>query len=165
MAKVISLRTWATPLTMGSFVLMSLSGVLMFFHWDTGLTAGAHQWFSWFFLLGVGAHVTANFRPFKNHLNSRWGRASVAAFAIVLVASVFSWGQITGSQLERPVVQALIDAPLSSLAGVTRTEPDALIEKFKAHGITASPAQSIHELTIASGVGADRLLALVFLPQ
>ena len=165
MAKTISLRSWATPLVMGSFVLMSVSGVLMFFHWDTGLTAGAHQWCSWLFLLGAGGHIAANFRPFRNHLDSRWGRVSVAAFVTVLAASVFSWGLVTGSQLERPIVQALTDAPLSSLAGVTHTQPDALVGKLKAHGITATPEQSLHELAITHRVGVDRLLALVFLPE
>jgi len=165
MSKAIPLRTWATPLTIGSFILMSVSGILMFFELDTGLTSGAHQWFSWFFLLGVGGHVTANFYPFKNHLRSRWGQASVAGFVIVLVASFFSWGLVTGSQLKRPIEQALIDAPLSSLAGVTHTEPDALVGKLKAHGITAAPGQSIHELALAQGVSAERLLAFVFLPE
>ena len=165
MTKTISPRNWATPLVMGLFLLMSVSGVLMFFHWDTGLTAGAHQWCSWLFLLGAGGHIAANFRPFKNHLNFRWGRVSIAAFATVLAASVFSWGLVTGSQLERPIVQALVDAPLSSLTGVTHTEPDALLGKLKAHGIAATPEQSIHELTITYRVGVDRLLALVFLPE
>jgi hypothetical protein len=121
MTKAIALRTWATPLTIGSFILMSISGLLMFLDLDTGLTAGAHQWVSLLFLLGVGGHVTANFRPFRSHLDSRWGRASIAVFVAVLAASVFSWGLVTGSQLEKPIVLALVDAPLSALAGMTRT--------------------------------------------
>jgi hypothetical protein len=165
MTKAIPLRTWATPLTIGSFLLMSVSGVLMFFRWDTGLIAGAHQWFSWCFLLGAGGHITANFRPFKNHLNSRWGRVSVAAFAMVLAASVFSWGIVTGSRLERAVEQILVEAPIASLAGLTRTEPGALMQKLKAHGVTATPGQSVHELAVAHGVDAERLLALVFLSE
>lgn len=158
-------RTWATPLVIGSFLLMSLSGLLMFFHWNGGLTAGIHQWFSWFFLLGAGGHIAANFRSFKTHLASRAGRASVALFAAALLASLFSWGLVTGAQLERPIARALVDAPLSSLAEVTRAEPDALLKKLKAHGIAATPGQSVHELAAAHGVSVERLLALVFLPE
>jgi hypothetical protein len=165
MTETLPLRTWATPLTIGSFVLMAVSGVLMFFHGDTGLIAGAHQWFSWFFLLGVGAHVTVNFRPFKRHLGSRWGRASMAVFAVALAASVFSWGVVTGHQLEGPIMQALVDAPLSSLADVTHIAPDALLAKLQAHGITATAGQSIHELATAHGVSPGRLLGFVFLPE
>jgi hypothetical protein len=126
MIEMIRLRTWATPLTIGGFILMSATGVLMFFGWDRSLTAEAHKWFSLLFLTGVGGHIAANIRPFLNHLKSRWGKTSVATIAIVLAASFFSWGIITGPQLVRPVKQALVDAPLSALAGVTHTMPNAL---------------------------------------
>ncbi len=37
------LRRWATPLIIGAFLLMSVTGVLMFFEIDAGLTAVAHN--------------------------------------------------------------------------------------------------------------------------
>ena len=37
------IKTWATPLTLGSFVLMGGTGVLMFFEQDAGLTTVVHQ--------------------------------------------------------------------------------------------------------------------------
>jgi hypothetical protein len=163
MTKMIRLRTWATPLTIGAFILMSATGLLMFFGWDRALTAEAHKWFALLFLTGAGSHIAANVRPFLNHLKSRWGRISVAAFAIVLAASFSSWGLITGPQLERPVKQALVNAPLSALASVTYTNPDALLLKLKEHGITATSQQSVHDLSAKYGVGENRLLAIVFL--
>ena len=72
-----SLRRWSTPLTMGSFVLMSGTGMLMFFEWNPGLTTVVHQWFSWFFLVGAAGHVAVNIRPLKTHFKSRWGKTSV----------------------------------------------------------------------------------------
>lgn len=161
----IPLRTWATPLTIGAFVLMAGTGVAMFFEWNHGLTTVVHQWFSWLFLAGAGGHIAANFRPLKNHLKFRWGKASVALFACVLVASFFSWGRITGPQLKGPIEQALVDAPLWALAGTTHTEPEALVARLKAHGIAANQAQSVRELSNRNGVGENRLLAIVFLPE
>lgn len=165
MSKSIPLRNWATPLTIGTFVLMSATGILMFFDWEPGLTTVAHQWFSWVFLAGAGSHVAANFRPFKTHLRSGWSKTCVAAFTLVLAASLFSWGLMTGPQLKRPIEQALVDAPLSALANVTRTTPDALTSKLRAHGILATGQQSIHDLAREQGVGVNRVLAIVFLPE
>ena len=165
MAKVIPLRTWATPLTIGAFILMSATGVLMFFEWELGLTTVVHQWFSWLFLAGAGGHIAANARPFKNHLEARWGQASAAAFMAVLVASLFTWGIVTGPQLKRPIEQALVDAPLSALATVSRTDPDALLRRLRSQGIDATGQQSILELAGLSGVSENRLLAIVFLPE
>lgn len=37
-------REIATPLTIGIFLIMSVTGILMFFHWDTGFNKLAHEW-------------------------------------------------------------------------------------------------------------------------
>jgi hypothetical protein len=165
LSKINSLRNWATQLTIGAFFLMSATGVLMFFEWDRGLTTVVHQWFSWLFLAGAGGHIAANLRPFKSHLKSRCGKASVAAFTVVLAASFFSWGLITGPQLVRPIEHALIDAPLSALASVTQTNPDVVMSRLKAHGIDANGQQSIRDLSDKHGMSENCLLGLVFLPE
>ena len=165
MPKTIPLRTWATPLTIGTFVLMSATGVLMFFEWELGLTTVVHQWCSWLFLAGAGGHIVGNIRPFKNHLKTRWGQASASAFMAILGASFFSWGIITGPQLKRPIEQALIDAPLAALASVTGTDPDALLRRLRSQGANATAQQSILELARESGMSENRLLAIVFLPE
>jgi hypothetical protein len=158
-------RSWATPLTIGAFFLMSATGVLMFFGWDRGLTTAAHQWFSWLFLAAAGAHIAVNVRPFKNHLKSSRGQASAAVSVVVLAASFFSWGFTTGPQLRGTIERALVDAPLSALASVTHTDPDAVIGRLKAHGIVADSGQSVRDLAGKYGLGERRLLAMVFLSE
>ncbi len=144
---------------------MAATGVLMFFELDRGLTTVVHQWLSWLFLAGAAGHIAANARPLKRHLESRWGQAIVALFMIVLAASFFPWGTITGPQLERPIEEALVDAPLSALAIVARTDPDGLIRRLRAHGIESTGEQSIRLLAEKHNVGENRLLGLVFLPE
>jgi hypothetical protein len=143
---------------------MSVTGVLMFFDVEFGLVTIAHQWLSWLFLIGAVSHIVANVRPFQKHLESRWGKTSVAVFAILLAASMFSWGRITGPQLKRPIIEAIADAPLSALAGTTRTTPEALIAEMKARGITATSEQSVREITNAYDIDVNRVLGFVFLP-
>lgn len=43
--------------------------------------------------------------------------------------------------------------------------PDALLSRFAAQGMPATAAQSVHELADEYGVGENRLLGLVFLPE
>lgn len=163
--KRFSLRTWATPVTIGSFLLMSVTGILMFFDIVPGFVTFAHEWFSWVFILGTVAHIAINFRPFRNHLRSNWGRASVAAFSLVVILSVFSWGHITLPQLKWPIANALVNAPLSALAEVKRTDTDGLLQKLEKHGIKARADKSIQELAQDNGADAFHLLGLVFLPE
>ena len=39
-----SLRKWATPLTVASFLIMGVTGILMFFHLDSGLNGPLQEW-------------------------------------------------------------------------------------------------------------------------
>lgn len=159
------LRTWSTPVTIGSFILMSVTGVLMFFDVVPGYLSFAHEWFSWFFLVGVGGHIAVNYRPFIKHLRSNWGRANVAIFSIVLVVSTFSFGRITAPQLKWPISNTLMEAPLSALADVTRMDLVDLQKKLNTHGIFATSDQSIKELAATHGVDEFHILGLVILRE
>ena len=155
------LRSWATPVIIGAFFLMAATGVLMFFGWDLGLSGEAHEWFSWLFLAAAGAHIAANIRPFKNHLRSRSGKASIATFGAVLVASL-AFAPVGGGQLRKVVEQSLVDAPLSTLASLTRTAPDRLALRLRAHGIAVNSQQTVRELARENHVSEMRVLAAVF---
>lgn len=163
--KPLGLRTWSTPLVIGSFILMSVTGVLMFFDIVPGYLSFAHEWFSWLFLVGAGGHIAVNFRPFTKHFQSNWGRANVAIFTIVLVVSTFSFGRITVPQLKWPIYNALIDAPLSALADVTRKDRAALLAKLKTHGITATPDQNIKELAATHDIDEFHILGIVIIRE
>lgn len=165
MAQRFTVRTWATPLTIGAFFLMAATGVLMFFHIEGGLTTVVHQWCSWLFLAGAVGHVVANVKPFKNHFRSPFGQASVATFSLILVASFFTWGTITGPRLLKPVQQAIMTAPLSALAEMTQTPPEVLLRRFEAYGIPTTGQQSVRDLATRDHLNPNRLLGLVFLPE
>lgn len=168
-AQVLSLPSigrWSTPMTIGAFILMSCTGVLMFFEQESlGIITIVHQWFSWLFLLGAGGHITANFSPFKKHLGTRRGKMTISAFLLVFSASLFSWGLITGPQLERPIEQALVNAPLSALANVVQISPEILQEKLQNHGINAETQQTILDIAMQNKVDLNELLAIVFLVE
>lgn len=157
------LRTWSTPVTIGAFLLMAGTGVLMFFDVVPGYLSFAHEWFSWLFLLGAGGHIALHLRPMVKHLQSGWGRASAILFAAAFAISMFSFGRITAPQLKWPIAEALVGAPLSVLAELTRTPPAALLQRLQAHGIVAAPHQSIQELAATHAVDEFHVLGLVIL--
>jgi hypothetical protein len=86
-------RNWVTPLAAGAFLLSAVTGILMFFHFDSGLNKLAHEWLSWVLLGAVALHVTANFDGFKRHLGTRRGQLLVGLFALVLLSSFVGSGE------------------------------------------------------------------------
>lgn len=145
-------RPWITPLVIGAFFLSAVTGVLMFFHLDSGLNKTAHEWLSWAMLIGVGLHLTLNLPAFKRYLTQTTARVIMGGFAVVLALSFIPVGGEAGSEPGfAPPVRALARAPIPVLAQVAGTSTDEMKNRLQAAGITvANDQQSVADL-----VGGD----------
>lgn len=151
-------RNWATPLTIGAFLLMAVTGILMFFHLDVGLNKEAHEWLGWAMVVGVAAHVVANWTAFARHLRQPLAKAIVGLFAVLLVGSFFLGGE-EGGNPARLALQTLTQAPLSQVAALRGESPTALIARLEAAGFQVNgPEQS---LGAVAGKDRERLMKAV----
>ena len=159
-------RDWATPLTLASFGLMAVTGVLMFFHLDRGLNKVAHEWLGWVMVGGVALHGTANWPALRRHLqDSTRGRAIAAAGLLVLAGSFVT---LPGGRQERGsppqlAIRALTQAPLSQVAPLTGRSVAQLRAELAAAGIeVASPDDSVASATGDSRERTGRALGVMF---
>jgi len=150
-----TLREWATPLTIGAFVFMSITGVLMFFHLDSGLNKLGHEWLGWAFISSVALHVFVNWKPFARYfLSSGIARAVIAAFVIVLGGSFVS---LSGPRTEGgppPVLamKAISQAPISNVAALIGRSAPEIIGELRKVGIALPDNQA----SIDSVTSGDR---------
>jgi hypothetical protein len=150
--QLVRFRTWITPMVIGSFVLLSVTGVLMFFHLDSGLNKAVHEWFSWLFVAGAGLHLAMHNASFKKYLASSTGRWVMAGFVVLLGLSFVPLGGAGGSK--PPFVapmQALAAAPWPVVAEVAHIDMPELQARLGKQGVQwRSDANSVKDL-----VGAD----------
>ena len=157
-------RPWITPLVTGIFLLMAVTGGLMFFHLDTGLNKSAHEWLGWAMVAGVALHVALNVNGFKRYLNtptSRWVLgASVAALALSFVPL---GGEAGGKPPFVAPVQALARTPLTTVAQVAGVPVSEVRERLRTAGVVSqSDTQSIQDL-VGNDMGQQmRTLGSVF---
>ncbi|MEY4764624.1 MAG: hypothetical protein RI907_1297 [Pseudomonadota bacterium] len=145
-------RDWATPLTIGAFLLMAVTGILMFFHLDTGLNKAAHEWLGWAMVIGVAAHVVANWPAFARHFSRATGQAIVGVFAVLLIGSFFV-KQEGGGSPAGVAISALTLAPVANVAALTGEPVDTVVARLAAAGFQVTDPS--HQ-TIAQLVGKDR---------
>lgn len=139
-------REWVTPVAAGAFLLSAVTGVLIFFHVDTGLNKFAHEWLSWILLGAVALHVVANLGGFKRHLAARRGQVLMGLFALVLALSFFGAGEKQEPPFAPPI-RALSAAPLATLAQVAEITPEQLKTRLAEAGLQpVSDQQSLGEL-------------------
>lgn len=148
----LSIKATATPLVIGSFVLSAMTGVLMFFHWDSGLNKVVHEWLSWVFLAGAAWHVSVHWKSFRRYWQQKPALLVIGAFVLVLGASFISVpGKTEGKPPFLAPIHAMARAPLSDLAPVLGTNVPALRKRLQGLGFESqSDAQTLEAL-----VGAD----------
>lgn len=117
-------REWTTPLTIGIFTLMAVTGLLMFFHLDNNVQKVVHEWAGWMMVVGVGLHAAANWLGLKRYFQQAGrGLAIVGTFAVVTMASFLMSmpGSAGSDQAQSPpamAIGALTRAPIATVAPV-----------------------------------------------
>ncbi|MBB4197905.1 hypothetical protein CCR94_19030 [Rhodoblastus sphagnicola] len=156
-------REWATPVTIGAFVLMAVTGVLMFFHSETGLNKLAHEWLGFVFVLGVALHAIVNWGAFKRYfVSSAAGRAVIALFAVALVASFAPLGGKAGGPPPILAMNAVLKAPLSTVAPLAGRPVEAIVAQLNGAGFAVSGPEASLASVARNREAQAKVMTLLF---
>lgn len=142
------LREINTPITAGAFILVGITGVLMFYHLDTGLNKTFHEWVGLIFVAASILHVVTNFKPFKKHLQAPARAALMSLFVIALAVSFTLQPPAGGAKGPKAVLAKLTQVPVEELAALgkkSETDVRAILVSFNA-AADADLKRSLSEL-------------------
>jgi hypothetical protein len=162
-----TMKSWATPIAAGAFLISGVTGVLIFFHIETGLVEPVHKWLSWLLVGGVSFHLLANRKAFSGYFSKNSALAVFAAAMLVTAVSVmpsFS-GEEHGKnekRTARTLVRALESSSLTTVAQVIDDTPESLDLRLKRRGIeNTDPSMKVSTIAEASGMEAGEVLAIL----
>ena len=162
-------REWATPLTIGVFGLMAITGILMFFHLDTGLNKEAHEWLGWVMVGGGALHAVVNWNGFKRYfISSSTGRAILTVSLLVITGSFFSWTDESGERLPPPLLalKAITRAPLTDVAQLAGKPVEQMVADLNKAGIfVTNPATSLESLLAGDLEQQGKALNVIFVAR
>lgn len=155
-------RKWVTSFTAGSFLLSAVTGVLVFFHLDSGSNKFFHEWLSWALLIGAALHLSTNFNAFKKYCAIRSNQLTIAAFVAILAISFIP----TGKDSKPPFfssVKALSNAPLTTLSEVAKISPEDLQQRLAKNGYSVpSNPKKLTDIVGNDLGGQMRALNIIF---
>ncbi len=160
-----TIRRWATPFTLGAFALTALTGILLFFKINLGLIKPAHEWLSWLLVIGTVFHLLVNWRPTVRHFTQPLGRGILFVFFLLICASLLplDGGGKHHQHSSNLIVEALLQAPLATVAQVAKLNPDETVEILRAQGIyLARSEQTLQEIAEDNNRRAVDILAMIF---
>ena len=148
-------RQWVTPIMAGSFILMAVTGILIFFHLDSGLNKTAHEWLGWAMVIAAGLHIATNWFGFKNMFNNFTGKVVIGLFTAVLALSFLDLGGGAGGKGSGPVTSAkiLAQAPISQLAQVSKIDEKTLLTRLQTAGVANATANASVKDLVGDDVG------------
>ena len=156
------LRAYATPLTIGTFLIMGATGILLFFHTNTTLNKVVHEYVGLVMVAAVILHVVLNWRAFQTYFKRPVALTLMAASAVMLAASFVSLGEETGgTRPDMAVLQMVSSASLTDLAPIMGTDAAHLVARLAEQGVTATPDQTLIDLSNGDMRGAITLLSAV----
>ncbi|PWC86512.1 hypothetical protein TSH100_12090 [Azospirillum sp. TSH100] len=137
-------RDVVTPVTIVTFVVSTVTGIMLLLHWNAGLVRFSHEWLSVVFSAIALWHLVKNWRAFLGYLKRH---AAQAAFVTSVIVSVVFTGMTgtTGGGAVNPgaVFGALSGARLEAAAPALGLTSDTAVEVLKAAGIDAAPGETL----------------------
>lgn len=94
-------RTWISPITSVTFLVVGVTGILMAFHVKNGGIKALHEWIGYAFTLAAVIHLVVNWRSFLSHFRERSAILAVCG-GIILSLAVLYAGAGSGGKQGRP---------------------------------------------------------------
>ena len=156
------MHRYGTPLTVGLFAVSTVSGVALFFRLAPAAFHSMHEWLSLLLLVPFGVHMWKNWRPLVGYARRRTLFIPIALTEIAAIPFVYT-GLTTvragGGQPAFRVVRMLTQTPLTALAQILKTTPDALQADLQRRGFTVASADDrLDKITAGSDTPPERLL-------
>jgi len=162
-----SIRIWATPLTIGAFVLSAVSGGMLFFHVNSVFVKVVHEWGSWFLVIGGLFHVIGSWQPFIRYFSKPAAKAIMMVFALLIITFFIPLSRSEEGHARKlpPTLlsRVLPEASFDSVASIAKHNSDELMKEFESKGIIIKDGEStIRDIAVANNKDYVEILNMIF---
>lgn len=156
----IAVRDVVTPVTIITFVVSTVTGIMLLLHWNAGLVRFSHEWLSVVFSAVALWHLARNWRSFLGYLRRN---AALAVFATALAVSVVFTGMTGSTSNANPgaVFRALSAASLENAAPAFGLTTEGAAALLKAANIEAAGGDTLDRIGSRSGLGSAGVATLL----
>lgn len=151
----------ATALTIGTFCISALTGVLIFFEIAIGGVRTTHEWISLAFFLAGLFHIVTHRKNFFKYFRERYKNLIVLVLIIGGIVFISSINDIysSGESFER-----MVNTKIEYVAPLFNLQPEGLVKQIRQMNFEVSDtSQTINEIARANKVETHMILEPLFL--
>ncbi|NTV66220.1 MAG: DUF4405 domain-containing protein [Chlorobaculum sp.] len=160
-----TLKSLATPLAAGAFIISAVTGTLIFFDVEIGAVEPVHKWLSLLLLGGIALHMLSHWNAFSGYFSRK---PALAVMGMALAVAGGSMLPVFGEEEEgekrnaKAAVHALEATSLETVAQVVKSRPEELTVRLKAAGISVnSPSATITDIARSNGKESAEVLGAI----
>lgn len=106
MKKMFSDRTWISPITSMTFLVVGITGILLAFHIKNGGIKALHEWIGYAFTLAGFVHLAINWKVFILYFRKRSAILAAVTSIILSLTVFYIGGSGSNQQKAHPLIQA-----------------------------------------------------------
>ena len=95
------MKAWISPAVVIAFLVISVTGILMFFHVKNGIIVDLHEWLGWIFVVVGVFHLIINWKLFTCLFKKKTALASLALVSAVTLIIALSSENNPGDRKRR----------------------------------------------------------------
>lgn len=152
-------RNYITPFISLVFLVVGLSGVLMFFHLFDGYTEVVHEFLGLFFMICAVFHIILNWKALKIHFKK--GVFVPAALAITVISGVFIYQQAANPKVDTVLLEKIIKAPIDDVLNVLQVDYSEAVERLETNGISMDGARTMEDIWVNNDADPEEVFDLI----
>ena len=137
-------RNYVTPFISLIFLVVGITGMLMFFHLFDGYTEVAHEFLGLFFTICAIFHIILNWKALKIHFKK--GIFIPAGIAVAAVSIFFIIQQYFNPKVDTILLERIIKAPINDVFEALQVDKSEAVKRLEANGISTDGAETIEDV-------------------
>src|SRR5690554_5924031 len=137
-------RKYITPIISLIFLVVAITGTLMFFHLLDGYTEVAHEFLGLIFLICTIFHIILNWQALKIHIKK--DVFIPAALIVAVITLLFIVQQQYNPKTDTILLNRIITAPIDDVFKVLQIDPYNAVKRLEENGIATKGAATMEEI-------------------
>lgn len=152
-------RNYVTPFISLVFLVVGITGVLMFFHLFDGYTEIVHEFLGVFFVICAIFHIILNWKPLKIHFKK--GVFIPAVLAVAVISILFIVQQHYNPKVDTIVLGRIVKAPVDDVYKALLVDSVGAVKRLEANGISIEGAVTLEDIWINNNVNPEKVIDLI----
>lgn len=155
-----TIRDIATSFTTLIFLVIAISGVMMFFHFNDMLVKDLHEILGLLFVFAAFLHVIMNWKSMKNYFSKK---IFISASILILAISTLFIFQSSdkGDNPKMVMMQKVLNAPISNSFTLLNGSYENAIKKLESQNIHITNNKTIKSLAKANQTSPFKIISII----